>query len=276
MPIKGKNWRLTTRGAPRLLIKSKSRKVVITFRGVLILGVMLVIFGGFYFVPRLDYFRVKMVDFSKEPDSADCVSNEEVLREVGFVNHPIFFLDKENTRDKVVAAHPCLKDLVISPKLPNKVRIKAIVRQGVAVVIVRSSLASEATMSAGLEHFLLVDEEGLIINKVATFSALPQIWFSGEESSLTSETAFKPLIKKAATIVKRLTDYQIEVNRLVIGNDYSLTGVIDGEIQVLFSDTVDVLDQLTSLQAVLRQSKIEGKKLAKVDLRFSKPHVVYK
>lgn len=55
----------------------------------------------------------------------------------------------------------------------------------------------------------------------------------------------------------------------------SLIATFSGQLTCLFDLEKDVSSQLASLQFVLWRSKIEGKKLREVDLRFDKPVVEY-
>lgn len=67
--------------------------------------------------------------------------------------------------------------------------------------------------------------------------------------------------------------FEVESIGQVKGNNLPVK--LKGGVEVNFSPVKERKPQFDSLQSILQQSKIEGRPVRRVDLRFDKPVVVY-
>jgi len=67
----------------------------------------------------------------------------------------------------------------------------------------------------------------------------------------------------------------LEPSQTQVISDRSTQVTLKSGPVVMFSTIKDPDTQLDSLQLILSQSKIEGRKISRIDLRFDKPVVVY-
>lgn len=272
-----KKWRVFTKRSPKLLIESRRRQIIIPFKPIALVIIVLLSGLSLYLALRSDIFLVNQIEIDGN-NSSDCVDDQSLAKEIGLIGKSLVFINKREIRDRILSQHPCLKTINIKTNWPNRVKIEVATRQPVAVLsIVNTPPNLHATSPASLDQFFLVDEEGKVLKKVATFSALPKIDLVSNQSVDLSflDNAQSELIRQSVRLVSNLSDLQINVHYLIIDND-NLSAFLGDNVLVIFSKKIDARIQTTSLQSILRQSKIEGKQLEKVDLRFTKPHVVYK
>ncbi|HUS59856.1 MAG TPA: cell division protein FtsQ/DivIB [Nevskiaceae bacterium] len=173
----------------------------------------------------------------------------------------IVFFPTKDLVSQIKASHPLLKEVKIKKSLPNHLSFELKKRE------------PQAALKSPEEGFWIVDEEGFLLEK-ANEIELPVILVEqpinlnvGEKIekeavwtiNLLKSLKFRLLMPKTAKIV---SPRQIEIE------------LSDG-LLVIFSSLKEVNFQLDSLQLIFSRSKIEGRNLKQIDLRFDKPVVIY-
>lgn len=117
---------------------------------------------------------------------------------------------------------------------------------------------------------------------VATFSAL----FFTNRFFFHKQALIKPLptlaiqnpvaIENAASALEKLLSAgNISYTSIQIASNSSVLITLKTGEQILFDETKKLDEQITSLQLIMRQLTIEGKRFTRIDLRFDNPVVSF-
>jgi len=240
---------------------------------------LLIFLGGIFFlVFKSDFFRVKKITCRWEGNSCP----PEVWNELTFLTFGknLIFLKKKEISKKFLNDHHIVKNLKIKKVLPNKLVFELEKRKEVAVLGFELRLEEKETTPSGkpifetTKDFYLVDEEGIVIKK-ENDSLLPLILLSEELNLNIGERVPQQQIIEAIKFLTTLRLNLLEPKVAKITPPYSLTVWLkDGE-EAIFSLKKEIQIQVDSLQFILSRSKIEGRGIKKIDLRFDKPVVNY-
>jgi len=217
-----------------------------------------VIVGGFYFVFKSNFFTIKNVNcWVKDKTSlADekrwCGEVERML-----IGQRIFLFKKNAVVSELKRKFLPVGDVSFAKKYPQTVVVQIVERKPIAKV----------SRPGGLEFF--VDKEGVIYAQ-----ALPE--FKGLKK-VTLELDFEPALGQTLTsdIISLILLEEPQISSIKYIGQKGIEVKDDGGLTVLFSREKDLLDQIRSLQMILKKYKIEGKSLKRVDLRFEQPVVRY-
>ncbi|EKD64876.1 MAG: hypothetical protein ACD_50C00275G0006 [uncultured bacterium] len=77
----------------------------------------------------------------------------------------------------------------------------------------------------------------------------------------------------AKTLEKLLLDSEIEFSSVVLRNPSSYMVKLKEDGEAILSINKDLKNQIDSLQAVLKQLTIEGKRVVRIDFRFERPTI---
>jgi len=240
---------------------------------------LLIFLGGIsLFVFKSDFFRVKKITCRWEGDSCP----PEIWNELTFLTFGknLIFLKKKEISKKILSDYYIIKNLKIKKILPNKLVFELEKRRQVAVLGFELNLEKKEATSSGkpifetTKDFFLVDEEGIVVKK-GNDNLLPLILLSEEFSLNIGQKIPKEEIVEAIKFLTTLRLNLLEPKVAKITSPYSLTVWLrDGE-EVVFSLRKEIQIQVDSLQFILSRSKIEGRNIKKIDLRFDKPVVNY-
>jgi len=239
----------------------------------------LIFLGGVAFIVfKSGFFTVRKITCQWEKDSCP----PEIWHELTSLTFGknLIFLKKEEIRKKFLNTHHIVKNLKIKKVLPNKLVFELEKRKEVAVLGFELKLEEKETASSGkpvfetTKDFFLVDEEGVVIKK-ENDPLLPLILLSEQLSLNVGQQVPQREIVEAIKFLTTLRLNLLEPKIAKITSPYSLTVWLkDGE-EVVFSLKKEIQVQVDSLQFILSRSKIEGKEIKKIDLRFDKPVVSY-
>ncbi|MBI4037636.1 hypothetical protein HY382_01155 [Candidatus Curtissbacteria bacterium] len=197
--------------------------------------------------------RINQVEISQ---TVGCVRGDII--DDGLKGRNLLLLDSATTAEKLRKESSCIKDVKIKKIIPGKLIIEIETQKEVAK-IENGSLA--------------LTENGLITGQ--TNPNLPTIYSGSLLSASPGQTISDPEILQTLKISGLLTksDFNAQSIRLVDGDIafYDANGLI-----VLFSKSQDPKTQVDSLQQVLAKTKIDASKIAKIDLRFIQPVVLFK
>ena len=218
--------------------------------------ILLTLFAFFLLgISTLPIFKVSHVQINQ---NQDCLTQTEILSQTTKVN--LIFLSKDKLTQKLKSQYSCLEGITIVKKFPYTLEVNIKVKTPVVRI-------------EGTNFYATAD--GLIISD-SDFPGLPTLYFGRNQDlklgqKITDQVALNTL-KLAAYLLK--SDFAASSIRLISPDEivaYSKTDYL-----AIFTSQKELGLQVDSLQAILAQSKIEPSKIAKVDLRFSKPVITYK
>ena len=210
-----------------------------------------------YIVLFSPIFKIKSAAFTKEQS---CLNESSQLDKFSVFGKNIFFLNREKLSLDLKAEFPCIDNARIQKVLPSKLNFDVVTKQPVAKI--------EGTN-------LAATKDGLLI-QVPQKSQIPTIFLSYDQnvqvaSKIVDEKVLFAL-QVAASLLK--SDFVPQNIRILDLGDVAVYG--NYNIVAIFSSSKDVDVQLDSLQSVLARSKIDAAKIAKIDLRFNNPSIIYK
>lgn len=78
-----------------------------------------------------------------------------------------------------------------------------------------------------------------------------------------------------SSLLEELGKQNIVVKETISASDSSTMVIIDGGEEVVFSQNKELLKQIASLQLIMRQLTIEGRRFKRIDFRFDNPVITY-
>lgn len=206
---------------------------------------VLLIFG-------LNFFKIKNIVVSPQ----NCLAIEDIK-----AGHKLLFLlQTGKLEQELKQKFACIWQVKIAKNYPSTLKIDVTIKSA-SVKIADSDIA--------------ITEQGLAI-KDDFAGDLPQLYLSSNTNILAGTTVTDEKILFAAQTVNLLTktDFSPQTVRILENGDVA---VYDKDATVaIFSLNKKKEEQVDSLQQVLAAAKIDGAKIAKIDLRFAKPVVTFK
>ncbi len=221
------------------------------------LTLVLVTFLIIFIIGFSPIFKVKSITISQ---GQRCLQSEEIKKELGLVGKNIILVQNKKIIQTIKEKHACLKNLKIKKVLPSTLHLEVEVSQPV-VRLENSSL--------------ILTEEGIVLEGGDTLS-LPTL-YTGKDLQLGPDqkvTDSGVIFALSVALNLSKSDFSLSNLRMIDGG--SLAAYNQQDLVAIFSSNKDVDRQVDSLQLVLSKAKIDGTKIAKIDLRFDKPVIVYK
>ncbi|HUS51988.1 MAG TPA: hypothetical protein VMX77_00815 [Candidatus Bathyarchaeia archaeon] len=182
-----------------------------------------------------------------------------------------FVFPAGEAEEKMMAAFPDIEKATISKVFPDQIKMVVKLRKPVAAIAYQEDFKQEtATFSA---EFLIVDEKGIIFQKTGSPLGLPVILTDYlERGDLGQKVDYHPVCQSVDLVIL-LSKLGLKPESVrVSGQEIQLQ--FEGDLEVFFSSEKEASVQVGSLQLILSRTKIEGKRLKRVDLRFDKPVIV--
>ncbi len=232
--------------------------------GVISLFAVLVLF----FTTRL--FEIQVITYKFLGDSEDCVS-EQIIQETYFKKSPYvlshFFLDGESLRKK----YPCLDTLTFdwNPFAFNTLTVTVLAEHPIAQF---TFVRVEDTT----QEVRYVTRVGNFISLVSTPS-LPQFrYLIPKDQKIDSLHLLEKELETLLQLQKYIkSEYDTDaIPDMTADGTVKFAAPFAEEIYVTLHDDLSV--QLGSLQAILRMSTIDKKKIRVIDLRFGNPVITFK
>lgn len=242
---------------------------------VLIFKLALLIFSLSLFIPFLlfllksDFLAIKKVTCFVD-DSA--CPGDYWTNLLGFsLGKNFFVFPAGEAEEKMMAAFPGIEEATISKIFPDQIKMVVSLRKPVAAIAYQEDFKQEiATFSA---EFLIVDERGIIFQKTASPLGLPVILTDYlKRKDLGQEIDYHPVCQSIELVIL-LSKLGLKPESVrVSGQEIQLQ--LGESLEVFFSSEKEASIQVGSLQLILSRTKIEGKRLERVDLRFDKPVII--
>lgn len=219
---------------------------------------VLVILGLFFtaFIFLFDFLSYK--DFSIQTEK-DCVSTPQVQELLKSYKPNLITFSENGLTEVLKSKYNCVASVTYQKKFPSlKLNISSklpLARiEGTSFVVNSNFQAEEGTASASVPT--------LYLRQTQSFK-------SGQVMS-DAETIF------ALNVIKNLKDSDFIISNLRILDAQNIVAYNPQNAIAVFSSKIELNKQLSSLQSVLAKSRIDATKIAKIDLRFDKPVIVFK
>jgi cell division septal protein FtsQ len=171
----------------------------------------------------------------------------------------IFTVNTKQEEENLKRDNPCLAAVKLEKVYPSKIKIIQEAENPVARI-------------AGTQYF--VTSGGLVVESSAR--DLPQIFFPEPANVVPGGQITGDLAKTAVKIAGLLAKSDFHPTNVRILNSEDIAVYDAAETVVIFSKEKSQEEQVDSLQQVIAIAKIDNDKIAKIDLRFDKPTIVYK
>lgn len=220
------------------------KKIFISLFLVLILSI------GLYFT-----FQVKNAKFQ---GNSNCLDESALQNKVN--NKNIILLNTKKLKEEILKQSTCIENLAISKKYPNTIIF--LVSEKEAIAKIDSSQYS-------------VTESGLIIDESSSMQK-PKIFLPQGAQITLGQIIQDPAVLYALKLVKYLekSDFMAANVRITEQGDIAIYS--RQEAVAVFTKERSPESQVDSLQSIIAKAKIDPSKIAKIDLRFDKPVLVYK
>lgn len=242
-----------------------SRKLVTIF----LLLIVLAIFA--YLFLQSDLFSINKVNFHwVRADRVPQQQMQELIKSGTLGENLITFKDK-SLAEYVVDYSLTILSVDFRKQWPNELGVYITGRAPLAIVV-----ASSSAVPAEQESFV-IGETGLIFDLALEDEILPRISLNAEGLGLGTELSSQE-VAAYLEVLKETVRYNLPLVWL----DYSAEGCLtfqlrDGPVVLLNTGSEESISaSVSSLRLVLEKYRIEGRKLAKVDLRFNKPVVSFR
>jgi len=246
-----------------------------------ILGLLLII-GLLLFWLRTDFWLIRKV--SCQFDDSDCpldIFNKARSLSLG---KNILFFSKGELGENLKEEFPQIHLVEIKRGIPHSLTFTLSSRKSIVALAVELPLLDlEATESAEIEGpefnlsgtFYLLDQQGVVLEKVSESKNLPLILVSNDPQLNFGDQIEKEEIMKTIDLLSglRLRLINPKITKIISLREVRVW--LENDLLCLFNFTKDIDEQLDSLQLISSRAKIEGKQIKRIDLRFDKPVVAY-
>lgn len=220
------------------LLRSKTSLIILAIFALLIFG--------------LNFFKIKNIVVSPQ----NCLAIEDI--KAG--GKLLFLLQAKKLEQELKQRFVCIWQVKVSKNYPSTLKVEVTIKSP-SLKIADTDLAIMA--------------QGLVIEDNFA-DDLPQLYLPGGTTVFPDTTVADEKILFAAQTVNLLTktDFLPQTVRILENGDVAVYDK-DATI-VIFSTQKKKEEQVDSLQQVLAAAKIDGAKIAKIDLRFDKPVITFK
>ena len=196
----------------------------------------------------------------KIDQNQNCLPQAVPPEELNILHKNIFLLSPAKLKADLINKYPCIDQVDIKKRIPSTIEIKIGQKQPVAKI--------EGTNLAITKDGLVM--EHLKVGDLPIFYPPQNLQFQLGQKINDKTIAFT--LELIWGLLK--SDFTPVSIRIIDQSDVAVYA--RDNIIVIFSSQREVNSQIDSLQVILAQSKIDATKIAKIDLRFDKPVIVYK
>ncbi len=235
----------------------------------------------FFLVFKSDTFKVQSISVLFEGYGYDSESIKDRIKSA-FIGKNIFWLNEGTALSALKKEYLSIAGTRLLRNLPRRISVYVSERDPVAMLITAPS-DFQSTPSAAIElsvkeerstsQRLLVDKSGLIFYK-ASISGMA-VLVTDEGSAILGNLLNRPLDKFMINVVSQMKTTDISAS-LIIRIYGDILVVLKDKSFVWLTPTKEVDYQVEILKMIIEKYRIEGKGIAKIDLRFKNPVVEFK
>lgn len=269
--MKGKVRFFLKRGS-KVEISAKT-PIVIPFQLATLWLLFLLFFLSFFLFLRSDLFQVKSIKIAS--NIPECATEEGIKFTLEAAGASIIFFDVKAAEAKILEKFYCIANVRLLKKYPNSLEITISQRLPIAALVeidlepVISVATQSATMVATNSAIFAIDKQGILFQNLATTSALPKV-FVRENLKIPARLTGKE-ISWLLEFLQAAENFNLDFDQFTKTSEGFFVGTTGDGIRLILSSRLDAAKIASSLQAILRQAKIEGAKFTTLDLRFEKP-----
>ncbi len=252
------------------------RKIIIPFKFATLL--LLTVSGAislFLFL-RSDIFQINKVELTgKIPN---CATEEGIKLTTEAVGRSIIFFNTSASKDGILKKFYCIADIKLSKIYPVTLKVAIFERipivaaarsQSLPEIAAATTSATTSAVLASPSAFFAVDIAGVIFENLSQNTNLPKLYLSENLTLGAKITDFA--ILWVLEFLEKSADYNLSFLEFTKTQEEVLLGRTKDGVQLIMSAKTDPGKTAASLQAILREAKIEGAKFSILDLRFEKP-----
>lgn len=232
------------------------RRLTKNLRKILFLLISLAfLITGFLFL-KSEVFFIKNVMVTTD---YNVMANPQIVKILEKTKEQNFFLLKtEEIAEQIKSQDLKIEEVKIEKVFSGKLLVNIQTRQPLATIKIQ-------------DGYLFIDKEGLIFEKKSESGPIPSLNLGLQNPQVGSRIDEREEI--VLTILAFLKGKE-EVLFITKEADYYFLQLTEG-LQILFPGKDETQKKLDSLQMMLTRFKIEGKRPAKIDLRFDKPVISF-
>jgi cell division septal protein FtsQ len=202
-------------------------------------------------------FTVRSIDVRGDEN---CLNKENVEANSNLLGKNIFLINTQQIEKNLKGKNSCLESISLSRRLPSKLVVSVKAKVPVAKI-------------DGTD--LLATVSGEVIKQQVTTN-IPTIYLPGNVKATQGTKLESSNILSALGITAALlkSDFNPSSVRIVGPEDIAVYST--NETVALFTTRMSTASQVDSLQSILTKAKIDASKIAKLDLRFDKPIIIFK
>lgn len=251
--------------------------IIIPFQIVTVILLIILIFLSAFLFIRSDLFQIKAIDLVSQ--IPDCVSEDGIRFQTEAVGQSIFFYDIEAAKNRILDKFYCLENVELIKSYPSTLKVSVFERKTVlaALQINAEPTLEAATSSASLipptfatqSALFALDKEGFLFKNLSTSSATPKVGIA--QNLIIPGKITQGEILWLGKFQETAINFNLNFIEFIKTQDGTIVGKMREGFLILLSAKTDEKKIVSSLQAILRQAKIEGVKFKILDLRFEKP-----
>lgn len=202
-------------------------------------------------------FTTRSIDVTGDEN---CVSGENVEATSHLLGKNIFLVNTTQVEENLKKENSCLESVSLGRKLPSKLVFSVKAKVPVAKI-------------DGTD--LLATADGLIIKQQVTTN-IPTMYLPGNIKAQKGAKIEDSTVLSALGVTSALlkSDFTPASIRIIGSADIAVYST--NETVALFTTQMPAARQVDSLQSILTKAKIDASKIAKIDLRFDKPIIIFK
>jgi len=213
-----------------------------------------------FLLSKSSLFKIKKVICKTEVG----VCPQEISKKIEglTLGRSILYLSESEIISKMKDKPFNLKDAKINKEFPDKI-----------IFTVKGRIPVAAVKPANAEDYYLVDGDGILIS--GNVQGLPVITVENLTLPKEGDKFDNEAILSAVQAINGLKLNLYEPDRAVVTSEWTTEVYLKNNQKIIFSSKKEISEQLDSLQLIFSRAKIEGKRIGSLDLRFSKPVVIY-
>jgi hypothetical protein len=239
-------------------IKYRQKKYFIINKDkIVLLAIFLLLFATIYFVFKGNFFRIKKIDcqINKTPCSPSLEENFNF-----FLEKNIFVANPNKEAAKLKENHPDWQTLQITKKIPQRIQIEIITLQPIA------ALSKESQ-----DQFYLINQLNNLVSIKEDNPGFPQIIIQDLPQVDPGQKLQVSNLDQALELIEIFNSVRLNFEHLIIKNETLVVQL--NNYKAIFSANDNLKTQVTSLQLIINEGRIDDSQSVIIDLRFEKPVV---
>lgn len=191
----------------------------------------------------------------------ETTAKEKDMQGFPYLGNRYLFSIYEDEINKFFLKKPEVKTVLVKKKFPNTLSIDVVYRTRLAQIISENNI-------------FILDEDGLIFEKIATPATLPIIQIAPRKLDLGTN-----ITQNNITVALKILNYANKNNLRFVDtiplDENTIEMTLDNGTRIVIGLNAKAEDIVSSLQMIFKRFTIEGKTISKIDYRFEKPIITF-